>query len=101
MYFRNYWLRKAWLNKCLKIRVPEHRCTTKVLKFKQRVLKFVRQHFYHIFPSIWRKWSRKIFLLVISEILGLFVNKSTADDKYYFRNSENLRQSIQMQLSKK
>ena len=40
-------------------------------------------------------------LLVISEILGLFVNTLTADDKHSRRNSENLWQSIQMQLSKK
>ena len=36
------------------------------------------------------KWSWKIFLLVISQILGLFLNTLTADDKYSFRNSENL-----------
>ena len=40
-------------------------------------------------------------LLVISKILGLFVNTLTADDKYSFRNSENLRQPITMQLFKK
>ena len=40
-------------------------------------------------------------LLVISEILGLFVNTLTADDKYSCRNSENLRQPIQVQLSNK
>ena len=40
-------------------------------------------------------------LLVISEILGLFVNTLTADDKQSCRNSKNLRQPIQMQWSKK
>ena len=40
-------------------------------------------------------------VLVICEILGLFVNTLTADDKYFLSNSENLHQSIQMQLSKK
>ena len=40
-------------------------------------------------------------LLVISEILGLFVNTLTADDKHSCRNSKNLRQPIQMQWSKK
>ena len=38
-------------------------------------------------------------LLVISEILGLFVNILTADDKYFLRNSENLRQPTQRHLS--
>ena len=37
---------------------------------------------------------------VVSEILGLVVNTLAADDKYFFRNSENLPQLIQMQLSK-
>ena len=32
--------------------------------------------------------------------LGLFVNTLTADDKYSLRNSENLREPIQMQLYK-
>ena len=40
-------------------------------------------------------------LLVICEILGLFLNTLTADDKFSFRISENLRQPIQMILSKK
>ena len=37
-------------------------------------------------------------LLVISEILTLFVNTLTADDKHSLRNTENLSQPIQMQL---
>ena len=43
---------------------------------------------------------RKITLLVICEILGLFVNTLTAGDKYYLCNSGNLPQAIQMELSK-
>ena len=38
-------------------------------------------------------------LLVISEILGLFVNTLTAEDKYSLPNWENLCQPIQMPLS--
>ena len=41
------------------------------------------------------------FFLVKFEILGLFVNKLTTDDKYSRHNRNNFRQSIQMQLSKK
>ena len=37
--------------------------------------------------------------LVISEILGRFVNAFTADDQHSRRNSENLPQAIHMQLS--
>ena len=40
-------------------------------------------------------------LLVISEILWLFINTLTADEKYSFRNRENLLPAIQMILSKK
>ena len=40
-------------------------------------------------------------LSVISEVLGLFVDTLTADDKYYLRNTGNLPQPVQMQLSKK
>ena len=39
--------------------------------------------------------------LVISEILGLFFNTLTADDKYSLRKKCDLPQLIQMQLSKK
>ena len=39
--------------------------------------------------------------LVISEILGLFVNTLNPDNKYSLRISENLWQTIKMQLSNK
>ena len=42
-----------------------------------------------------------MFLLKICEILWLFVNTLTADDKYSLRYRESLRQTIQVQLSKK
>ena len=38
---------------------------------------------------------------MISEILGLFINTLTADEKYSLCNSENLRKPVQMRLSKK
>ena len=41
----------------------------------------------------------KMSLLVISKVLGLFVNALTADEKYSPGGSENLQQAIQMQLS--
>ena len=44
--------------------------------------------------------SRKL-LLVRSEILGLFVNTSTADGKYSRHNRENFLQKIQMRLYQK
>ena len=40
-------------------------------------------------------------LLVICEILGLFINTWTAEDKYFLRSSENFPQPIKMQRSRK
>ena len=67
----------------------------------QILLKSALWQFYHIFESLLGKWSWKMSLLVISEIWGLFVNTLTADDKYSLHTSENFRQTIQVQLSKK
>ena len=39
--------------------------------------------------------------LVICELLGLFANTLTANDKYILRNRENLPQPIHIQISKK
>ena len=39
-------------------------------------------------------------LLVVSEILGLFVNTMTSESKYSCYKKTNLTQTIQMQLSK-
>ena len=43
----------------------------------------------------------KISPLVLSEILGVFVNTLTADGKYPVQGCENLQLPIQMQLSEK
>ena len=40
-------------------------------------------------------------LLMICEIVGLFVDTLTADDKYCVRSSKDLPQPFQMQQSKK
>ena len=41
-----------------------------------------------------------MFQLVICEIIELFVNTLTADDKFSLRCRENLLETIQMQLIK-
>ena len=64
------------------------------------LFKSERQYFYQIFSALWEKWSWKMSLSVIYELLGLFVNTFTVNDKNFLCNSENLRQRIQMQLSK-
>ena len=65
------------------------------------LLKSAAQHFYNISILLPKKWSWKMSHLVISEILGLFVNTLNPDNKYSLRISENLWQTIKMQLSNK
>ena len=55
---------------------------SKHVKGSQILLKSVRGHFCHIFLSFWEKWSQKMSLSVISEILGLFLHTLTTDYKY-------------------
>ena len=50
---------------------------------------------------MWIKLSWKTSLLVISEILGLFVDTLTSDDKCSFSKREISQQEIQMQLFEK
>ena len=52
------------------------------VKVSERLLKSARQYFCHIFWSLWKKISSKNSVLVVSEILRLFVNILTPDDKY-------------------
>ena len=94
MYFRNYRLRRTWLDKCLNSLDKQHG------ELSQTLLKSAWQHFYHIYGSIRRKLSWKNFLLVIYKILALLVNTSADEDKYSLINRDNLMQPIQMQLSK-
>ena len=52
------------------------------VKVSERLLKSARQYFCHIFWSLWKNMSSKNSLLVVSEILRLFVNILTPDEKY-------------------
>ena len=67
----------------------------------ETLLKSERQHLYHIYWSLWKKFRLKKFLLVIWKILGLFVNPFTADNKHSFLSRDNLYQHFQRQLSQK
>ena len=55
-------------------------------------------HIYHVFPSISENLISKMCLLVLAEILLVFVNTLTADDKYRNQHCKNLTLPIQMQL---
>ena len=47
----------------------------------ERLLKSARQYFSHTFWSLWKKISSKNSVLVVSEVLRLFVNILTPDEK--------------------
>ena len=65
------------------------------------MLKSARHYYYPIFAWIWDKLSWKMSVLVISKILGLFVNTLTAEYTYSRRNMQTLTQQVQTPLSLK
>ena len=52
------------------------------VKGSEKLHKSASQYFCHNFWSLWNKISSTNFVLVVSEILRLFVNTLTPDDKY-------------------
>ena len=70
-------------------------------KRAKTLLKFERQHIYHIYWSLWRQLTCKKSLLVTCNISKLSPNKLSADGKYSLLKRKNLTQPIQMQLSQK
>ena len=64
-----------------------------------KVLKSARHYYYPLFSSIRGKLSWKKSPSVWYEILRLFVNALTADDKYSGSNMQNFPQQIQRPLS--
>ena len=71
------------------------------VKASKILVKYLRARFCYFFSSLLGKLIWKMFPLVLGEILGMFVNILTADDKYSVQNCENLQLPIQMQLSEK
>ena len=69
------------------------------VKVSETLVKQARQYFCHIFRSLIKKVSPKNSVLVVTEILRLFVNILTPNDKYSRSKSECLTQPIQMKLS--
>ena len=67
----------------------------------QTLLKSARHHYYPPFSSIRSKLSCKKSPSVWYEILSLFVNALTADDKYSDSNMQNFPQQFQTPLSQK
>ena len=52
------------------------------VKRSQTLLKSARQYFCHIFGLFRKKITSKNSVLVVSEMLSLFLNTLTLDDKY-------------------
>ena len=69
------------------------------VKGSERMLKSARKYLCHIFWALSKEISMKNSALVVSEILRLFFNILTPDEKYSLSTSECLAQTIQMQLS--
>ena len=67
----------------------------------ETLLKSARHYYYHLFSSIRGKLSWKKSPSVWYEILRLFLNALTADDKYSGSNMQNFPQQFQTPLSQK
>ena len=78
MHFRNYRLRKKSSDKCLKSPVLEHPLIVNMLKEP-------KHYWNNMFAILWAILSGKMSLLVIFEILELFIDTFTTDDKYFFK----------------
>ena len=70
-----------------------------MLKRSQTLVKLAWEHFCHISSFLWEEMICKISPLVKFDILGVFADTLTADDKYHVRDCENLLFPIQRQLS--
>ena len=83
IFFWNYGLEKAELLKCAKS--PCVRTFMEIQHFKgsETLLKPTRHYFCSIFWSLWKKIIKKSSFLEVSEILRLFVNILTPDDKSF------------------
>ena len=71
------------------------------LKESQILVKSPWECFYHVFSSLSGKLTWKVSALELGEVLGVFVNTLSADDKYSVQYCQNLQLPIQMQLSEK
>ena len=90
---------KKVVRQCLKSRVSEDPSTSNMIHGIK--LKSERDHFSHVYWSLWRQLSLEKSLLVIGKISALLFNTLTAGHNYSLLNRDNLTQRTQMQLSPK
>ena len=76
-------MQNAYLLECLKIPVSGHLWTVNMLKGPKHCLNLHGSIFVRFFDHSEKKISLKNSVLVVSEILRLFVNILTPDDKYF------------------
>ena len=69
------------------------------VKVSQILVKSPWEPFCHVFSSFWQKLIWKMSTVLLGEILGMFLNKLTAEGKYPIEHWENLPRPIQMLLS--
>ena len=98
-YLRDYWLWKTQLLKCLKGTVLEHPLGGDLLTCRKHCWNLHEStffsFFFYLFEMNWVRKCLKISQLVRSEVLSLFVNTMTANDKYSRQYKENFVQPIQ------
>ena len=82
MYLRNYRLQKTWLLKYLKSHVSEHLWTVSMLKGPKYCLNLHGSKFVIFSEHSKRTSVRKNSAIVLPNILRLFVNILTPNDKY-------------------
>ena len=80
--FWNYSLQKAALFKCLESPISEKLWTVDRLKGPKHCLNLQGSIFVRFFDDAEWKSAQKTFFLVVSEILGLFLNILTSDEEY-------------------
>ena len=85
-----------WLVKYLKSLSSEHRSTVNILNSLKNCTATLPLYCFITLAKIKMGNAR----VSVSEILGVFVNTLTANDKYSFLNRKNLLEPIQLQMSK-
>ena len=90
-----------WLLKCTIGPVTEPSSAVNVLTGPKHCWNLNESRFILLFDHFEISWVKKTSLLGRSDILGLFFNTLTADDKDSRRNRDNLPQQIQMLLLQK
>ena len=89
------------LFKCITGLFSENPLAVIVLTSPKNSCNLQKKYFYPTFSSSIAKLSQKNLFLIRSEILGLLVNRLTANYEYSRSNGQNLLLLIQIKLSKK